>query len=114
MNDGSIQYGSDVLVLNGINYIADDIQVQRPSKEINSTNQIDEPRGSVNYEDFHRGTATLQLADASTAPPAKGTEFTVTWDANYGSETFFIYDYGQPMTKDGERKIPVTFKKKYN
>ena len=73
LNDGGIPYGSQVLTLlatttatSGTTYIADNIDFTDPSKEINRTNQLDEPSGSVNYDDFQRATATLQLATTTT------------------------------------------------
>jgi hypothetical protein len=111
-NDGSIPYGSQVLLINSVNYIADSIEFQRPSKEINRTNELDEPTGSVNYEDFHRATATLQLAAAATAIPAKGQDVTIL--VGGANVNFFVYDVTIPLQKDQDQKVNVTFKRKYN
>lgn len=120
-NDGSIPYGSKVLTVGaasggagGTTYIADDIQLSRPSKKIMRTNQIDEPVGSVNYDDFVSFTATLQLATTSTVPPSKGWETTVTFDSTTSAEVFFVFDRTEPFVKDQETKVQVSFHKKYN
>jgi hypothetical protein len=112
-NDGSIPYGSKVLTIGAVAYIADDINVSRPSKKISRTNQIDEPAGSVNYDDFATFTATLQLATTSTVPPAKGATCTVTFDATTGSETWFVFDRTEPFQKDQETKVQVTMHNDY-
>lgn len=112
-NDGTIPYGSKVLTIGGVIFIADDIQVSRPSKKISRTDQLDEPSGSVNYEDFHSFTATLQLATTATVPPAKGATCTVTFDDVYGSESWFVFDINQPFQKDQETKVQVTMHKDY-
>jgi hypothetical protein len=113
-NDGTIPYGSKILTIGGAAFVADDIQVSRPSKKISRTNQLDEPTGSVNYEDFHTFTCTLQYETDATPPPAKGAECLQTFDAVYGAETWFLFDLTQPFQKDQETKVQATFHKKYN
>jgi len=120
LNDGGIPYGSQVLTLlatttatSGTTYIADNIDFTDPSKEINRTNQLDEPSGSVNYDDFQRGTATLQLATTTTPLPAKGAVAQITVGV---AETFwfFVYDRSAPKAKGEDHKCNVTFKRLYN
>jgi hypothetical protein len=120
LNDGSIPYGSQVLTLlatttatTGTAYIADNIDFSDPSKEINRTNQVDEPSGSVNYDDFQRATATLQLATTTTPLPTKGHVAQITVGAG---ETlwFFVYDRTAPKNKGEDHKCNVTFKRLYN
>jgi len=113
-NDGTVQYGSRVLTINGVDYVADNCEVTRPSKTIERTNEIGEPSGQVSYEGFVTGSATLQLATGSTAIPVQGLEFSTTWVASIGPETFYIDSVTQPESKDAEKKVNVTFRKKYN
>ena len=113
-NDGTIPYGSRVLSIAAVSYVADNIEVQRPSKTIERTNEIDEPSGQVSYAGFVTGTATLQLATTSTAQPAAGAEFSATFDSGIGSETFYVTDVGRSESKESEKKVNISFRKKYN
>ncbi|MEM6884780.1 MAG: hypothetical protein AAF571_07080 [Verrucomicrobiota bacterium] len=113
-NDGSIPYGSRVITINLVTYVADNIEVQRPTKEILRTDEVDEPSGAVTYADFVTGSATLQMATSSTAMPPLGQTFTETFDTTVGSETFIIKNVSQPFEKGGERKVSIEFRKAYN
>ncbi len=113
-NDGTVQYGSRVLTINGVTYVADNITVNRPTKRIERTDQIGEPSGSVGVAGFVTGSCQLQIATSSTAEPQGGYTFTVTLDATIGAETFYIESPGRTENKDAEKKINVTFVKKYN
>ncbi len=95
-------------------YIADQIEVNRPSKTIERTSEIDEPNGQVSYATFITGTATLQLATGSVIIPVQGSTFASTFVASVGSETFYLSDIGQPESKDAEKKVHISFRKKYN
>ena len=120
-NDGTIKYGSSTITCGasaggsgGVVYIADNITVNRPSRTIEVTNEIDEPRGQVSYKTFVTGSATLQFATSATVPVQQGYEFTKTWDAVNGAEVFYIDTIETPLVKDGESKMNVTFRKLYN
>ena len=113
-NDGTVQYGSRVLSINSVSYVADNVTVNRPGKTIERTNEIDEPSGQVSYTGFVTGSATLQLASGSTVIPVQGLTFTETFVASIGSETFYLDSVDQPEDKAGEKKVNVTFRKQYN
>lgn len=120
INDGGIPYGSQVITLKattaattGTDYIADSVDFSDPSKEINRTNQIDEPTGSVNYNDFQRATATLQFATTSTDTPIKG--YVAALARNDGTTAwYFVFDVSEPQAKGEDHKCNVTFKKLIN
>ncbi|PAW76820.1 MAG: hypothetical protein B9S32_13865 [Verrucomicrobia bacterium Tous-C9LFEB] len=111
-NDGSIPYGSKVLTIATVTYVADSIKVSRPSKVIERTNEIDEPSGQVIIGGFVTGDATLQLATAATAYPPLGSEFTITLDTVIGAETFIITERDDAVAKGDETKVPIKFRKK--
>lgn len=113
-NDGTVQYGSRVLTINSVAYIADNCTVSRPGKTIERTNEIDEPNGQVSYAGFVTGSATLQLASSSTVIPVQGLEFTTTWVTSIGAETFYLDSIDQPEDQAVEKKVNVNFRKKYN
>lgn len=113
VNDGAIPYGSRDLSINSKTYVADNIEVTRPTKVIERTNSTDEPSGQVIYANFVTGTATLQLA-GNTDKPQLGNTFTETFDSTIGAETFYISETGLPEAKGEDRKVSVQFRKKYN
>lgn len=130
-NDGTIPYGSQVLsigtlvpgatptISSGVSYVADNISISRPGKTIERTNQLDEPSGQVSYPGFVTGSATLQLATTSTLVPLHGKHFVLTvfdtdGDADNDVEAFYIDSVDQPISKDSETKVNITFRKAYN
>lgn len=113
-NDGTIPYGSRVLTINGVDYVATNIEIRRPEQAIKRYNQLGEPSGSVGIADFVEGTATLQLATTSTVIPVQGLEFSATFIVSVGSETFYLTEITQPEGQTSEKLINVTFRKKYN
>lgn len=114
-NDGSIPYGSRVLTINSVAYVANNIRIRRPAKTIKRTNEIDEPTGSVGVSDFVEGTAELQLATSSTAEPQNGMTFgPITFDAAIGAETFIVQSPERGEEKASDKKMNISFIKKYN
>lgn len=129
-NDSTVQYGSLVLsigamaagsppvISGGISFVADNIEISRPGKTIERTNELDEPSGQVSYAGFVTGSATLQYSASTILPPNLGEGFTVTVydvDNNAANEAeyFYIDSVSQPFAKDGERKVSITFRKIY-
>lgn len=121
-NDTTIPYGSKVLTVGsasggagGTTYVAENISLSQPSGLILRKNEIGEPSGQVAYNnDVRQFTCTLQLATASTVPPSKGWETTVTFDATTGAEVFFIHELGSQFGQEEETKVSATFRKKIN
>lgn len=116
-NDSTVQYGSRVLTIGsadkgagGVTYVADNITIERGSKTIERTNELDEPSGQVSYKTFVTGSATLQLASGSTVIPEQGFEFEATFVTAIGAKEYYIDSVSQPETKDGEKKINITFR----
>lgn len=115
-NEVTVQYGSLVLTIGaaaggvgGTAYVADNITVNRTSKTITRTSEIDEPTGQVSYKgEPDTGTAQLQLASGSTAVPSQGWEFTA--NLGFTSEIYYVSDVSKPYTKDGETKVNITFR----
>src|SRR6266540_2244455 len=101
-NDGSIPYGSLVLTINNVTYVAEQIEVRRPTFIIERRNQLNQRSGQVIDDDFVTGTATLQLATGATAIPTNGMTFSTTFEA--AAETFIVSEVGQPEEQAGKRK----------
>lgn len=129
-NDGTVQYGAREWIVHYMDgstpterdtYACDNININRPTKAIDRTNQLGEPSGSVGVADFVTGTATLQLDSGSAVKPQLGdriicdgeTGFNANLDTAIGDETFFITSVTHAESKDAEIKINISFKKKY-
>lgn len=113
-NDGTVPYGSVVLTINAVTYVAESFNVTRPTTKIERLNELNEPNGKVTIANFVTGTAVLQLATTSTVIPAAGQEFSLTLDSAIGSETFYVTDREQPLSQGEAKKCSITFDKKYN
>ena len=131
-NDGTVQYGSMVLSIGTlvagspptitggttVSYVADNVEISRPGKTIERTNELDEPSGQISYAGFVTGSATLQLATSAILAPGLGKGFTLSvYDTDASgavdAEFFFIDSISTPFAKDGERKVNITFRKIY-
>lgn len=112
INDGTVQYGSRVLTINSVTYIAEQIEVRRPTIIIERRSELNAPNGQVQTDDFVTGTATLQLASGATIIPDNGDTFSTTFDAS--SETFFLSEVGQAESQGDAKKVSISFRKKYN
>lgn len=114
LNDGSCQYGSRVLTINSVAYVAENVTVNRPGITIERKSEIDEPNGQVSYSGFVTGSATLQLASGSTVIPVQGLTFSTTFVASIGSETFYLDSVDQPESQGSAKVCQISFRKKYN
>lgn len=106
VNDGSVQYGSRNLTIDGVVYATDDFSWnEETGSEIIRTAASGALSGRVSIKGALTGSATLQLADESTALPAWGAQFTVT------EGVCTVTAVGRTETKDGETKVPISFVK---
>ena len=115
-NDGAVQYGSRVITVptsTGTAFVADSVEVKRPTTVIEQTNELGEPSGQALIAGFVTGSAQFQM-QVSVDAPVLGEEFAETFDSTIGSETFIVADVSTPETSDGEKKVSIEFRKKYN
>jgi hypothetical protein len=111
-NDGGVVFGSQVVTINSVAYVAENIDFDDPSKNIVRTNENGVPDGQVFIDDVASGSATLQLASASTVAPPKYAEFSITPVGGAAAITFIVTQVGQRYQSAGETKIPIQFRKK--
>lgn len=88
--DGSQAYGSRVLTINSVAYIANSINIDRPVTEAEDFLAAGAPGRKRSTAQRATFTAELQLATSSTVYPARGMTFTDTFDSQFGAETFVI------------------------
>jgi hypothetical protein len=113
-NDGSIPYGSKVLTINSVAYVAENFDVTRDAKTIDRENEVGEPSGQIGIATVPTATATLQLATTSTVQPLQGNTCSVTCDSVIGAETWIVWTTSRVFAKDEAQKITVTFRKQIN
>ena len=97
-NDGGLVFGSQVVSIVSVAYVAESINVDRSTSVI---------------EQIPTGSMTLQLASSSTVAPSIGAAFTLV-PVGGGSATFLISKVGEQFTQDGETKLSVDFRKQLN
>ena len=110
-----MDYGSQVVTISTVDYIADDIQISRTVSYVDDTDENGNPRRRRATAGRDTISMTLQLATSSTAYPQHGAAVTLTVDsAGYGAETFQLDPVGHMESSDpGEiRKLKVTGWKK--
>lgn len=106
--DGTHKYGSIVLTIDAITYVAENFETSQPSNAVEVTNENGEPAGQVIVPGFVTGSATLQLATAATALPAIGDEFTV------DTVAYIVSEVGESRTQNDITKCNISFRKKIN
>ena len=103
VNDGSVQFGSRSLTINGVVYATDDFSYDTATSEVVRTDHNEVPSGRVTFKGTSSGTATLQLASASTVVPAFGDQFTET------EGIFTVTNISKAESEGGETKVNISF-----
>lgn len=111
-NDGAIPFGSRILAINSVNFAAEDFNINEPMQEIQRRNVVtNAPAGFVITDDFVDGTATLQLANAQTAPLRGDSFITPIRGANANC---VVSQVGTPESQGTDKKVSINWKLKYN
>lgn len=113
-NDGSVPYGSQVVTIGGVAFVAEQINVTEPSNIIERMDELGVPSGQVIIAGFVNGTAVLQLATTSTQLPTFGATFTLTRPGTpavtYGA---VLSEIGEAYAQTEALKVNVSFRKRY-
>lgn len=112
-NDGGLVFGSQILTIDSVAYVAENISVDAPSAVIEQKNIYGVPSGQVIVEGFVTGTATLQLASSATVLPTIGDAFQLT-TVGGTSVYFLVSQVGQSFSQDAETKVNISFRKRIN
>lgn len=114
--DGQMCYGSRVLTINGLPFIANNIRIARPSTEAQDKTIKGNPGRRRETADIPDFSAELQLATQTTAYPQFGDTFHDTFDSNYGDETFVLrpVPHAEDNGEGNIRVVNITAKKKIN
>jgi hypothetical protein len=104
-NDGNIPFGSEVVTINGTEYVAEDIDFEEKSTAIYRRNEVNVPNGAVYIQDLIKGKMTLQLASNDTPIPENQSLVTIPFR---GSPTeFVITNVSQPLKQDQIHKLKM-------
>lgn len=108
-NDGSVPYGSEVLTISGVAFIAENVTYTNPTTFLERRNELNEPSGGVTIQDFINGSATLQLATTATVVPTNGAVFT-----RGAGITYYLTEIGEPLSQGETKKVSVNFRRALN
>ncbi len=104
-NDGDIPFGSQVITINAVDYVAEEIEFEEKSTAIYRRDEQNIPNGGVYISDLIKGKMTLQLETNSTAIPEN--QSTATLDFRGDPKLFVITNVSQPQKQDEIHKIKV-------
>ncbi len=103
---GGLPYGSRILMINGVAYIADNFNITRPTQQLSRKSQIGAPNGFRLLADRKTATASLQLEVDSTAIPGRGLEF----DGEAADEVakWVIIEVSPAEVSDGLKTVAIS------
>jgi hypothetical protein len=104
-NDGDIPFGSQVVSINGTDYVAEEIEFEEKSTAIYRRNEINVPNGGVYIQDLVTGKMTLQLASVDTPIPEG--QSIVTMDFRGAPTQFVITNLSAPQKQDEIHKLKM-------
>ena len=114
INDGSIPYGSVVLTINSVTYVAESISLDLPTNVLERKNEVGEPSGQVLVNGFNTGSASLQLASTSTAHPANGMTFTADLQKAGTNQTYIVSQVSPKLGAEAIKMVDINFRQKIN
>ncbi len=112
--DGSLQFGSQILPISGIPYVAEDIDIQRGTRELDQNNEVGVPSKQVLARTKKRGTLTLQLPDSTSAGPALFATVPIKPLGGGAAQNYLISNLGDKFTAEGITKLSVSVVEKLN
>ena len=105
LSDGNIPFGSELVVINGTTYVAEEIDFHEKSTAIYRRDERNIPNGGVYIKDLLEGTMTLQLGSLTTPIPEGQTLVTIPFrDVD---TLFVITDVQQPKKQNEIRKMKM-------
>lgn len=108
--DGSQVFGipDSPVSINSVTYIAEDIQISKPSQVVEIKDENGIPTGQVIIPQVITGSCKLQLADDSTGIPSIGQTF------DLQGATFYVSEVGQTFTQGAYAFVNVSFRMQIN
>jgi hypothetical protein len=100
----SLPYGSRVVTVDSVGYIANNFSTSQSLNVIERTDSLGAPNGAVGIQQARTGSAQLQLATSTTTIPDVGDEFTA------NSVTFFLTEVSRPEEAQGFKVVDISFR----
>ena len=113
-NDGGMALGTQTVTIATIAFVADNIQITRPTVLVESFTGQGAANKEAIVEKNSTGTMTLQALSSSTAAPARGAAFTLIPAGGGAAINFKITEVGETYGIDEETKFAVSFRGKIN
>jgi hypothetical protein len=110
-SDGTQVFGipDSPVTINSITYIAEDINITRPSNRPEIKDASGLPIGQVIIPQIETGTAKLQLASGSTAIPTIGLTMILAT-----AKTYYLTEVGRAYTQGNYAYVNISFAEKLN
>jgi hypothetical protein len=108
-SDGSMQFGTQSVVIAGQTYDLKNIKVKRVRRKIVQPSIAGEPAQKVHLRGLTEGSATAMLKTATQVAPAQDAEFTLVKIGGTGTVVFVTEDVEDTYEVEGETLCEVTF-----
>lgn len=108
LSTATLPYGSRVITVSSVGYIAENFEVQESTNEINRQTEIGAPNGFILIREPKTGTATLQLASTSTTYVSSGDSFNAT--SRGTSITWVVTQASDPEAARDMKKQNISFR----
>jgi hypothetical protein len=110
--DGSMQYGSQAVVIDGQTYTLKTIKVKRPRRRLVQPDVGGVPAQKVHITGLAEGSATAQLSSSSQVAPAQDKVFTLVPIGGGTPVSYITEDVEDAYEIEGETYCDITFSKK--
>ena len=112
--DGTHAFGIEdsPVTIDSVTYIAESMSFNRTANRVDIDDSNGEPLGSTIVDGRIEGSASLQLATATEAIPARGQTMVLADGRNDG--TYVIQDVSESQSQGDYAKVSINFYKKLN
>jgi hypothetical protein len=110
-NYNNVLYGSRVLTIASVGYVAENVSVSRPTTVLTRENEVGEPNGFVSIQDWVTCNGTLQIPTSGSSYPQLGGTFTASFNSGSapgGAEYWVIESIDMPESQRELKKVSFT------
>ena len=107
--DGSMQFGSQAVVINGQTYTLKTIKVKRPRRRIVQPGVSGEPAQKIHVKGLAEGSATAQLSSSTQVAPAQDAVLTLVPIGGGTPVSYITEDVEDAYEIEGETYCDITF-----